>query len=799
MKNIFYRHTARRMTIVVTTLLWLTCAPGFGSTVSPLFGRGYTVIPEPQKVTISDRDFSFGSEWELQLDRGVGAGDVAVTSLIEDFQSRFQLSINARSGGRRQAAKLIRLAVAPNSVSVERATDRDREVIAQQAYRLELNAERISISANAAPGLFYGVQTLIQLIRPQRGGGWRLPEAQIVDWPDLQLREIYWDDAHHIERVDELKRAIRQAAFFKINGFAIKLEGHFQYKSAPALVEPHALSPAELQELTDYGLRHHVQLIPYLDAPAHIAFILKHPEYAKLRAYPDNNYEMCVTNPDSYKLMVGMYQDLLDANKGVKYFHLATDEPYYVGLPNNAQCNEEARAKELGSVGKLLAEFVGKLSNYLHERGRTPIIWGEYPTKPADIPSLPPYIINGLVYGPEADPVYKSHGIRQMIYTSTQGEEPLFPDYYMLPSSARLHPGPTGTPRVQNMFEHISYTPSRKQADLLGVLVAGWADAGLHPETFWLGYATGAAAGWHPDSAADPNEAMNSFHPLFYGPSAQNMARVYQLMSTQAQFWDDSWDWVPTTARKRVLDILYMQPYDESYRTIIPSIPARDQTLVLPPLPAPGYLARDKGWRDLNARRIEMAGQYLVENDELRDLLRTNMRNVEFNRYNLEVFLSIANLCRQNLVMIQNLGRINTLLGKAETAAAEFKSVEAIAALDQASIIAAQIWQQRNKAFREAETTWYKSWQPRVAEANGRRFRHELDDVKDHEPDRTVDMTFLIYRQLLLPFGDWAAKIKDARNAYAQEHKLARSEEAVFDWRDTETVDLRAQALEEMP
>ena len=40
-----------------------------------------------------------------------------------------------------------------------------------------------------------------------------------------------------------------------MNGFVIKLEGHFQYKSAPALVEPYALSPAELQELTDYGLR----------------------------------------------------------------------------------------------------------------------------------------------------------------------------------------------------------------------------------------------------------------------------------------------------------------------------------------------------------------------------------------------------------------------------------------------------------------------------------------------------------------------------------------------------------------
>ena len=96
----------------------------------------------------------------------------------------------------------------------------------------------------------------------------------------------------------------------------------------------------ELQELTDYGLRYHVQVIPFLDGPAHIAFILKHPEYAKLRAFPDNNYELCTTNPDSYKLLFGIYDDLLAANKGVNYFVLSTDEPYYVGMADNAQCNE---------------------------------------------------------------------------------------------------------------------------------------------------------------------------------------------------------------------------------------------------------------------------------------------------------------------------------------------------------------------------------------------------------------------------------------------------------------------------
>ena len=53
-------------------------------------------------------------------------------------------------------------------------------------------------------------------------------------------------------------------------------------------------------------------------------------------------------------------------------------------------------------------------------------------------------MVNGEVYGPEFDPLFHKHGIRQMIYTSTQGEERFFPDYFSLPNSRRLHPEEAG-------------------------------------------------------------------------------------------------------------------------------------------------------------------------------------------------------------------------------------------------------------------------------------------------------------------------------------------------------------------
>ena len=757
----------------------------YGATASPLFSRGYTVIPAPQKVSLGTKDFEFTRGWRLELGRGIKPDDIAVQSLSEQLQERFELALS-RTG---TSGAVVHLAVAPNTVTIGAATDADKPALSEQAYRMELAAGRVTITGNTATGVFYGVQTLVQLLKQEHGKLW-LPEGKIEDWPDLELRVIYWDDAHHLEHPGVLKAALRQASFYKINGFSIKLEGHFQYQHAQAIVEPYALTPAELQELTDYGLKYHVQSIPYLDGPAHDAFILKHPEYAKLREYSDSNYEFCATNPETYRLFEGMFEDLLAANRGSKYFVLSTDEPYYVGLANNDQCHEAERAKQLGSVGKLLAEFVNKTAGYLHDHGRTVIFWGEYPMKPNDIGALPTYLVNGEMYGPQFDPVFRAHGIKQMVYTSTIGEEQLFPQYYILPSSERLHPQPTRPGRVQEMWEHVSFTSldslsstrpdfaHADQADVIGEFVAGWGDPGVHPETFWLGYATGPAAAWH-RAAPTPEELESSFYQLFYGSSATSMGRLYQLMSEQAQFWEDSWETGPSPARSPI--------WGNSYGPFNPPRPAHDQYLSLLPVPAPALLHLGYDWRLENQKRLELAGKFLAQNDQLMDLLDTNIERVQFNRYNLQVYLSIAALYRQNLIMLQDLGRISDALKTAEVAAGTSQAERALSSLDRALSIAENIRQHRNQALHNAAETWYETWFPRVAEANGRRYLDQVDDVKDHQPVRTVDMSYLVYRELLYPLDDWANNVIAARNDYASAHKLPVHSYSL-DWKETSTI-----------
>jgi hypothetical protein len=704
------------------------------------------VIPQPQKVSLGAGDISFGDGWQLQLDPSVSSNDVAVEALREGLSQRFHTSLDVHGS----SSGVLSLHIAAGSVPIGQAQDSNKSALEEQAYRIDLHQGSVAITANAPTGLFYGVDTLIQLLRPKMGTLW-LPEGTIEDWPDLQLRHIYWDDAHHLEKMDELKRAMKQAAFYKINGFVIKLEGHFQYKSAPAVVEPYALSPAQLQELTDYGLRYHIELIPYLDGPAHIAFILKHPEYAKLREFPDSNYEICATNSDSYKLLEGM----------------STDEPYYLGLAHNSQCNETDMAKSLGSVGKIFAYFVNQAGEYLHDRGRTVIIWAEYPMKPSDIKALPPYVVNGEVYGQSFDQEFHRRGIQQMIFTSTEGEEKLFPEYFILPEAGLLHPlvkdgpDPDNTfPRAKDVMNTISFDSSRVNTSLIGAIDCGWADMGLHPETFWLGYVAGGAAGWHPGTSAE--ELTNTFYPLFYGPDVVSMSTAYRMMSYQAQSWSDSWDTAPSNARKPI----WGGPY-EIYKT---PLSASDQTLPLPPAASPD-LSYHSEWSVQNAKRIQLAMDGLRQNENLKALLEENMERSQFNHYNLEVYLSIANLYRQNLDMISGIHDMDLDLTAADQART-LKPETALKEVDKALDTATAIWKGRNEALQSAVTTWGVSWLPRVAEANGRRFLHELDDVKDHLPDRTVDMSYLVYRETLFPFGTWVNSIAAARNQFAAAHNL---------------------------
>src|SRR5262249_30812152 len=152
--------------IFISFPLWALCAFG----VSPLYERGYTVMPEPQKVTLGAKDFRVDSSWRLEIGPGVNIKEVAIETLQQDLDSRFHLQLGVGRSG-----PVLLLQMTPNSVSIGPTQDRDKKSIAEQAYSLDLSSDRVTVKANAPAGLFYGAETLVQLLRPRNGALW-LPE-----------------------------------------------------------------------------------------------------------------------------------------------------------------------------------------------------------------------------------------------------------------------------------------------------------------------------------------------------------------------------------------------------------------------------------------------------------------------------------------------------------------------------------------------------------------------------------------------------------------------------------------------
>jgi len=252
-------------------------------------------------------------------------------------------------------------------------------------------------------------------------------------------------------------------------------------------------------------------------------------------------------------------------------------------------------------------------------------------------------------------------------------------------------------------------------------------------------------------------------------------------MSEQGQFWKEGWEVKASAARKPIWgdwDIIYKTPR-----------PAEDQTLPQMPVPQSPLLTLGYDWDLQNSVRLKMAGEFLAENDELLDSIYANESRVQFQKYNLQVFLSIAQLFRQNIQMLLGLEQISKELKSAEMLAAHAEAKESVAGLDRALNIAQSIRTQRNEALVNATKTWYEAWFPRVPEANGRKFLNEVDDVKDHLPVRTVDMSYLVYRELLYPLGDWAKQTIAVRNEYAEAHHLPLRNFSL-DWKST-TVERR--------
>ncbi|MFW9941253.1 MAG: family 20 glycosylhydrolase, partial [Candidatus Thorarchaeota archaeon] len=200
-----------------------------------------------------------------------------------------------------------------------------------QGYILISTESKILIEATSPQGLFYGFQTLIQILNSSQDK-LSINEISILDFPALRIRGISDDISRgQAATVENLKKFIKELSHFKINQYyLVYMQDMFRYSKYPEVGKNRgSYSKEEIIELHDYAKRHFIELIPIFQTIGHWENILSHPNYWKYGEFPGSN-SLNIANEEIYELLDEMVSQLSEGFKS-DYFHIGADESWDVG------------------------------------------------------------------------------------------------------------------------------------------------------------------------------------------------------------------------------------------------------------------------------------------------------------------------------------------------------------------------------------------------------------------------------------------------------------------------------------
>ncbi|WP_336762202.1 glycoside hydrolase family 3 N-terminal domain-containing protein [Paenibacillus sp. USHLN196] len=235
-----------------------------------------------------------------------------------------------------------------------------------EGYTLEVSVRRAEVCAQDAEGLFYGLQTLVQL----RGSDGDIPAVSITDWPDTAVRAMNLDLRQTFSKPELLTAYLAEFARYKTNAVLIEYEDKFPFQAHPEFAHSkHALSRSQLEELKRNAHEHFMEIIPLQQSFGHLEYVLRHEAWRHLRETEHSTGEICPSHPESFGLITTLLGEMIDAHPDSRYIHLGCDEVYSL-------CECERCKIEFGGVReRAFIAFLNRLIAFTAERGKQPIFW----------------------------------------------------------------------------------------------------------------------------------------------------------------------------------------------------------------------------------------------------------------------------------------------------------------------------------------------------------------------------------------------------------------------------------------
>lgn len=276
-----------------------------------------------------------------------------------------------------------------------------------EAYQIDTRREEVSLHAGDAAGLFYGIQTLLQLLEGDR---WQA--CSLRDAPRFAWRGMHLDVSRHFFSLPELKRYIDLLAMYKMNTFHWHLTDdqgwRIEIKKYPRLTEVGAFrsetligrpsaemqydgrpyggfyTQAEVRELVAYAAARHITIVPEIEMPGHsLAALAAYPQFActpgpfaVARSWGVFEDVYCAGKDATFDFLTDVLDEVMDLFPG-PYLHIGGDECPKTRWNACAACGARMQAEGLADAHELQSYFIQRMERHVNARGRKIIGWDE--------------------------------------------------------------------------------------------------------------------------------------------------------------------------------------------------------------------------------------------------------------------------------------------------------------------------------------------------------------------------------------------------------------------------------------
>lgn len=278
--------------------------------------------------------------------------------------------------------------------------------IPKEAYRLDVNKDSIVITASSGSGIFYGIQSLAQIIPVDEHEEIAIPVCQINDWPRFQYRGMHLDVCRHFYSVDFVKKYIDLLARYKLNTFHWHLtedQGwRIEIKKYPKLTSTGAwrwekdssgtdsvryggfYTQDQIREVVDYATKRFITVIPEIEMPGHARaalagyaqFSCSGEELPVATSWGVFDHVYCAGNDSTFLFIQDVLDEVIELFPG-DYIHIGGDECPKAAWKNCSNCQKRIKDQSLADEHELQSYFIRRIEKYLQTKQRKLIGWDE--------------------------------------------------------------------------------------------------------------------------------------------------------------------------------------------------------------------------------------------------------------------------------------------------------------------------------------------------------------------------------------------------------------------------------------